>query len=224
MKVFPTRKVPIAYPLVLSFILATVGSLLSIHMDEFKNLVPLFMFWIFISLFHPRPQITFVASIFSYGISCSIYGIASFMITFSSYALSNATFKPTYDFLALFSSLLQTILIWIIFKSKRLNNGIHFLLSASCINIATILSLIFISLTTYFKKYHLLGLLSVFFTFAFLIYWWQAQITKAYRRRLELRELESLRTEVSELNIKITKLTEENEKQIGRASCRERVL
>ena len=44
---------------------------------------------------------------------------------------------------------------------------------------------------------------TITFTLTFLIYWWQAQITKTYRRSLEQRELESIRTENAELKIKL---------------------
>ena len=50
---------------------------------------------------------------------------------------------------------------------------------------------------------------------AFIIYWWQAQITKSYRRALQLRELESLRTELQEKDKLIANLTTQNE-QLGR--------
>ena len=49
-------------------------------------------------------------------------------------------------------------------------------------------------------------------TLAFLIYWWQAQITKAYRRSLELRELESLRTEMAELKLKFQEVVDEKDR------------
>ncbi|MBQ2901218.1 MAG: HAMP domain-containing histidine kinase [Agathobacter sp.] len=69
----------------------------------------------------------------------------------------------------------------------------------------------------------LFGISTTTLALAFLIYWWQAQITKSYRRSIELRELESLRTEVAELNLKIQKLSEDNEK-LARITHRDNTL
>ena len=67
------------------------------------------------------------------------------------------------------------------------------------------------------------ALVAIHFVLAFLIYWWQAQITKAYRRSLELRELESMRTEMAELKIKMQELTDENER-LARITHRDNTL
>ena len=75
----------------------------------------------------------------------------------------------------------------------------------------------------YTDRIYSLAFFSIIPTLAFLIYWWQAQITKAYRRSLELRELESMRTEMAELKIKMQELTDENER-LARITHRDNTL
>lgn len=127
------------------------------------------------------------------------------------------------------AGILQGILVKLLFSFKRLHNGMPFLFSTFSINIATSICLLLVgymssiaSNETTFKTKCII-FLAIFVTLAFLIYWWQAQITKAYRRKLELRELESLRTEVAELNLLVGKLTEENEK-LARITHRDNTL
>lgn len=52
-------------------------------------------------------------------------------------------------------------------------------------------------------------------TLAALIFWWQAQLTKSYLRKLQLLELESLRKELEETSREIAHLKKQNE-ELGR--------
>lgn len=207
----------------LSFVFAASGCFLTLYSPELKYILPLLLFIISVIYVYPHPQRAFVVSTFAFGISHIIHGIASFIISFVIFSFYGIQHAFSYNWLAVFAIFLQATLIYVLFKVKRLKGGIRFLLTDIYINFTTVLCLFFISLTTYFKEYRLIGLLSVFVTFAFLIYWWQAQITKAYRRKLELRELESLRTEVTELNLLIDKLTKENER-LARITHRDNTL
>ena len=73
------------------------------------------------------------------------------------------------------------------------------------------LALLFLAYINSEQRFYF-GITCIILTLAFLIYWWQAQITKAYRRSLELRELESLRTELQEKNATMMRVMEENER------------
>lgn len=134
--------------------------------------------------------------------------------------------------LALATGLIQIYLTHKFFCIKRYKNGISFLSTSISLNIATILCLSFICLTIYMSSnissihHSTIGNLFIIastLSLAFLIYWWQAQIRKSYRRSLELRELESLRTEVAELNLLIQKLSEDNER-LARITHRDNTL
>ncbi len=73
-----------------------------------------------------------------------------------------------------------------------------------------IISFIDISQYLFLRKYLFLSLL-IIATIPALIYWWQRQLTKYYKRNLELRELESLRAENAELIKENKKLKEQNQ-------------
>ncbi|MBQ3559405.1 MAG: HAMP domain-containing histidine kinase [Agathobacter sp.] len=130
---------------------------------------------------------------------------------------------------AIISGFLQGLLIKGLFSIKRFRKGMPFLFTTPFTNFSTFLFLLLIgylsmpspSEITY--EIELFSLILFLAILACLIYWWQAQITKSYRRSLELRELESLRTEVAELNLKIQKLSEDNEK-LARITHRDNTL
>ena len=108
-----------------------------------------------------------------------------------------------------------------LFRIKRFQKGMPFLFSTHFINIATSMCLVLIAFLIYIQSNlpnYTLQILTPFLfviALAFIIYWWQAQITKSYRRALQLRELESLRTELQEKDKLIANLTTQNE-QLGR--------
>lgn len=187
---------------------------LGIYFVEIKYIVPLLLIWLCISVYSTKPQVSFVSCSISYGISYSLYAIISFIICFIVFLIYGSAPIVPYFLIATFSSLMHTIAIILLLRINRFKNGMSFLLSTPAINIATILCLFFVSLLIYvcMNEQFRLGFLSCTFLLAFLIYWWQAQITKAYRRNLELRELESLRTELQEKNATMMRVMQENER------------
>lgn len=201
---------------ILFSILAIILSILTTHLDlyfvEIKFLLPLLFLWIVLSFLSNKPQMSFVAIIISFGISYSTYALTSLLIDIISYTLFNHFFS--YFILSIIAGILQYMLLFSLLRVKRFRNSLSTLLTLPIINLATIFCLVFIFILVYARLNSSLTLAAISFTFllAFLIYWWQAQITKSYRRNLELRELESLRTELQEKNATIVKVMEENER------------
>lgn len=198
----------------IALVLAILTHFLGIYIIEIKYFVPIILIGIIMGIFSDKPQLSFIASIISFFASCCLHGISSFIISFLTFLISNGTPLLSYPTLAILSGLLQCILVLSIFNIKRLKNGMMFLSKTSSINVMTVLCLLFFIIITYARVFNLfnLAILVCVFLLAFLIYWWQAQITKSYRRSLELRELESLRTELQEKNATIVKVMEENER------------
>lgn len=97
-----------------------------------------------------------------------------------------------------------------------------FLYSTKLLNLGTILCLFFLNLLTYMQTSNtshlstdtLYSILLVI-ALAALIFWWQAQLTKSYLRKLQLLELESLRKELEETSREIAHLKKQNE-ELGR--------
>lgn len=197
---------------VFSVILSLLAHYLDIYFVEIKYILPLLLLWFAISISTLKPQVSFIGLTFSFCLSFCIHAAASLLIDFIVFIISGL-FVP-YNFLSIFASTVQAFFVKRILQIKRFQSGIRTLFSTNKLNFLTILCLIFISFVIYVRlnETYYIGLVSFILTLAFLIYWWQAQITKSYRRSLELRELESLRTELAEKNADIQKIMKENER------------
>ncbi len=211
LKTAPTNKSKLVFSLS-SALLSLLCYNIEPYLFEAKYILPLLSLWIIISFISAKPQIAFISSTISFCISFCIYALASFAIDCILFAILDDF--PSYILLAFSSGFLEAILVKIYFSTKRFNGKTSFIFSVKAINFATILSLTFISLTFFFeyKSFFYIGFASFIFTLAFLIYWWQVQITKSYRRSLEQREMESLRTELQEKNMTMIKVIEESER------------
>ena len=196
---------------------------------EFTYIIPILVFWLFTSLLTHHPQQCFIGSIVSFTISFSQHILISLVFTFILFPLfSNLNTFP-FTLLAILSSILQIYLCYLLCNTKRFKKGLLLISNQSYINIATVVctlwSYIFtLILSNYLHSTNqLIWIFICIVSLAFLIYWWQAQITKAYRRSLELRELESMRTEMTELKLLLLELTEENER-LARITHRDNTL
>ena len=202
------------YTIPISFVLALITYFLEQKIPALKYLIPVLLLWLVIVIFSNNITISFNISTFSFVINCSLYGLSSFFIAFISFIANKGVPVFSYTILATLSCLLQGLLIVVLLKIKRLQNGLLLLNKTPFINLSNILCLLFCIILT---QAHIQGLFAVALLtcpllLAFLIYWWQAQITKSYRRSLELRELESLRTELQEKNAAMMRVMEESER------------
>ena len=175
-------------------------------------------FWFIVSYLTTFPQQCFIAALTSFGISYGVYILVCFVLTLTLYPLfPNPTNFP-HVLLAIFSSLFQFLFIKMLFKTKRFQKGMPFLFKTPVANALTFIEILLISSSVYIAsnranlKVQILAFFLITFTLAFLIYWWQAQITKSYRRSLELREQESKRIADLEKDILLQKVLKENER------------
>ncbi len=202
-------------------ILTTLIFALKIYLTELTYILPIVLLWLILSTLTTRPQESFVATVVSFVISFCCHVLPSFIIAFIHYPLFNNYQEYPYVFLALLSSIIQFLLCTKLFKIPRLKKGMPFLLNTNTLNIATIFCLLFIAFLIYpsfgiFEdKLQVMFFISLFFALAFIIFWWQAQLIKAYKRRILLREIESLRTELEEKEEQIAVLSKQNE-DLGR--------
>ena len=219
-KFTPIRK---TFTILLSIIIIPIVYYLSTYVPGLIYATSLLLIYIFSFYLSGKVKFSVILTTISYCLSICLYGISSFTIDFITFAFFNHLLS--YTIFAILSSIFQILLVILIFRIKRFRNGFSFLFSTKIINIATFVCAILLSLLIYIyvENNFLLGFCSITFTLAFLIYWWQAQITKAYRRNLELRELESMRTEMAELKLKMQELTKENER-LARITHRDNTL
>lgn len=212
---------------IISISLSFISYFFYIHFKGLNYALPLFILWIIISIRNLRPQASFIAISISYIISYSTHAVLSFIIS-----LLVAPYVDSYSHmpqLPLITGALQFIFIKEFITIKRFRKGLLSWNTLSFINIATTICLLFNALTLYLSLdfmnaiNNIISLVVIFFSLAFLIYWWQAQITKAYRRNLELRELESMRTEMAELKKQMEELKAENDR-LARITHRDNTL
>lgn len=202
----------------LSIFLTILAYITNLYYPTFRYAFPLLALWLVTSLLSHNPQISFIITTISFGLSFGLHVISGTIGLIFLFPWFNKFSDFPFVLLAILSSLLQITLTIGLFRLKRFRNGIPFLTHSFSINIATIICLFSCGCAGYmiFNYKHVTlrwgANLLFILTLAFLIYWWQAQITKAYRRSLELRELESLRTEMAELKLKFQEVVDEKDR------------
>ena len=205
-KSLPIFKYSFRITIFLSCIFAISASFFNLYTPSLRYIFPIIAFWIITSLQNLNPKASFTAITISFTLSFYINALSNvILITIFLPFFREST---NYILLALLTGILQSIIILKLFSLKRFRKGIPFLSSTTHSNVAMFLCLIIIGFSVYMTTEHttfqqrlLFSFTVIIFLFvlAFLIYWWQAQITKAYRRNLELRELESIRMQLAEV-------------------------
>lgn len=184
-------------------------------------IISLLIQWCYLGLITSQPHNSFIVNIIGFALSYIIYALSGivcliFLIPF--YHINFMYFTDIFSFLSGITSLFLTSRL---FKIKRFKKGMNFLISTSFLNLATLLSLLLILFLTYIQNNNLSFRMKeitpyIFISaFAFLIHWWQAQITKSYKHSLMIREIDSLRVEVEEKDAAIALLKAQNE-ELGR--------
>lgn len=220
-------RISLVHHILLSTSLTIISCFLEINYRELNYILPLLLFWLIMCIYHPHPQTTFIICTISFTICLCIFAITNLLSVIILLPLFRQ--HPNHTIIALIAGIIHSVLIKGLLSTKRFCKGLSILLASSFVNLTTLLCLFVIGGNLYISldyKSNLtknIGLFSFIISLAFLIYWWQAQITKAYRRNLELRELESMRTEMAELKLKMQELTDENER-LARITHRDNTL
>lgn len=202
----------------LLFTLTIISLFLNYQHPQLSYFIPFLIFWIIVSYYTNQPQRNFVTTVLAFTISFCLHCFFSLIVLLALCIIFTNKNDFPFTLLAIMSTILHISMLSALFKNKRFRKGMPFLIKNNSLNFATIISLLVIMLTFYFSgnypnsSIRNLALIISLFTLAFLIYWWQAQITKSYRRSLEKRELESLRTEGLEKDAIIEKLMADNDR------------
>lgn len=205
------------YPILLTYFSYSIDS----SKDYLTYIIPILSLWTIVTFITHQPKTTFVASFLSFGLCYSLFTISTFislLVLFPFYP-NKETFP--FDIYIILSAILLILLTGIIFRKKRFKKGMPFLFSIKQLNIATVICLLVVICLTFrfFTPVNLKTRLATAFflslSLAFLIHWWQAQITKAYKQSLIMRELDSLRIEVEEKDKELKLLKQQNE-ELGR--------
>ena len=188
----------------------------------FTNFILSIIFWILFNFDSKLPKTTLLASILSFSTSYGVFLVSGLFLLTLSAPFRHLSFNiPYYCFLFLIG-IFETIFIWGLFHIKRFRNGLPFLYNSKFSNLGTLLCLCVFTAITYIQAFEVPQLWPyTLFTFLLiialtaLIFWWQAQLTKSYLRKLQLLELESLRKELEETSREMAHLKKQNE-ELGR--------
>lgn len=208
--------------------LVLISLILKLFLPEAVYIIPLLLLWLLISNYS-QPIISFTTTTFSFSINYALHIICSLITMIFIHPLRITNENLRYSILALATAFLQLFVITKFLSCKRLRKGLT-LTPANFIQPATTCTALFLlAFITYIpsERYNFYLQASVIvillLTLAFLIYWWQAQIKKAYLRKLEIQELESTRTAMAELKLLNKQLVEDNTR-LSRISHRDNTL
>ena len=183
----------------------------------------LFTWYLIFVLIYLRNKIltTITISILSFGLSYLSISISGYIICIFAIPFINSVilYKPIFIFLG---GILQNILIYLLFRIKRLRNGMPFLVNNPIINWGVCLGSTLIFYHIYLRKitYQMLSikivtmLLIPLLAIALLI-WWRHKITQSYVEKLRVDEVELLYKEISDKDLEIEKLHAHNEQLSG---------
>ncbi|MCI5823084.1 MAG: hypothetical protein MR010_08660 [Lachnospiraceae bacterium] len=206
------------YLLVLLFSVETI--LLKQYIPEVSYFVPALSFSLVILLLSTMSvSYCFCSTLLSYGINLFIYEVLLLLVATVFSPLHLPQHQSWVSVIMICVSFLQPCLLYLFFHSHRFQNSFIFLRKQQVINIGSILSLFAICILTHEQmtdfslSYVRLMRMFMLLLFAFiLVLWWRAQITKSYRERLRVLEVESLRTSQTEQQTYIKQLEEQNER------------
>lgn len=166
--------------------------------------------------------ISLCTSIISFCISYLALSIACFIlsIAYAPFSRNLSSFPSIYFILT--TGVIQTILIYLLFKIKRLKNGMPFLIRLNLINIGIFLCIVIIIYNIFIRKiaptffpFNLIAMTLIIICLSILFIWWRQKITQSYVEKLRVSEVESLYKEISDKDLEIEKLRASNDQLAG---------
>lgn len=167
-------------------------------------------------------KIQLTLSLLSFTISLSVnfifLAISGVFIGFALLPFFYGNYNLPYALIQISGGLLELLLIFLLFKIKRLRRGMPFLYQIGSSATGFILSCFILLIVTIISFYdsipdmQFLFLLIALFLIGLLLYcWWRFRITRDYREKLRQAELKALQNELIEKDNRIRKLEENND-------------
>ena len=215
----PFKKMHIKY-LVCSLLLCLETIFLKFFYPESSIIASAFSLTILTLVLFKLPiSISLSISTISYCINLLIYEILSFFAVIIVYPIHTHIGTKELDIINVIVSSFCPVILYIILKNKRIRNSSHLFLNLTVRNISFSLSLFALCIITFeqissytFSMYRIFRIVLIILITFVLVLWWRAQITKSYRERLRVLEVESLRTSQTEQQTYIKQLEEQNER------------
>lgn len=204
------------------FILTLITILCRIYTPSLMLSLPLVTYWLLLCIFQRNPKLAFVTCTVSFTLCYGALGVSCFIVIPLLKLLRHSLSAYATESIICISGIMQTILVILIFRIKRLKNGMPYLYNTNVINLGILLGIIVISSITFIQTHPTMSLIGksvsiliISFSLIGILHWWRSQLTKAYRKRLAQLELESLRTELDQKTALLKKIEVQNE-EMGR--------
>lgn len=169
-----------------------------------------------------KTSIALVISLISFSLSILCLAISGFLLCIINIPFINEAQSIDSLPYILTGGIIQYILLKLLFKIKRLQNGMPFLLNTSFLSFGSTLCLIIIiyifiavALDPKYFPTNLVVMLSLLLLAIALLIWWRHKITQSYVEKLRVDEVELLYKEISDKDLEIEKLHAHNEQLSG---------
>lgn len=212
--IYKTRKI---FFLISAILLSFLTYILRKSLPAASDIIPVTFLWIILCLMTSSPKISYVAAILSFGISYGIFVVSSSILLLIFMPIYYPAIDFSYNLFMALAGILGVFLLSQLFRIKRFYNGMTFLYTARAANLGMITCFFCMLVLSYMHSENTPALaltiilpLFLISSTILLIYWWQSQLAKAYRRKLQALELESLRNELQEKIMLLDKLKREN--------------
>lgn len=187
------------------------------NIPAISDVIPIILLWIVLSLLTSSPKISYIASLISFAISYGIFVVSSSIVLLIFMPLYYQADHFPYILFMIIAGMLGSFFIIRLLKIRRFHNGMTFLSNTRFANLGMFICLFCMLILSYIYSNHtpspeLATILHLLFgaSIIILICWWQSQLTKSYRNKLQALELESLRSELHEKMLLLDKLQKEN--------------
>lgn len=191
---------------------------------EVKNFIFIFPAIIFFNTFilshfaKKTISLSLITLVISEGIHYILFLLVAFIIALVAAPFFYGRYDLPYVAIQISGGLIELLLLFLLFKIKRLRRGMPFLYQIGSSATGFILSCFILLIVTIISFYdsipdmQFLFLLIALFLIGLLLYcWWRFRITRDYREKLRQAELKALQNELKEKDNRIRELEENND-------------
>ena len=216
-RVSTPKKVYRLFSIMLSLLLGFGTFFLKISAPELSYIVPTLIFTLLIDVFISASHLLFPFILIC--INFVTFEIFSLVLSVVIVPLSPNWSDAQMDLLIVLFSIMYSVFIIFIFKFTHIKNSLYNLTFNRFINIGTMLSLVSVLIYTtmqlvssdHLKIYRICALITPPLLIL-LLYWWRSQITRTYREKLRILEMETLRATQREQEQYIAQLEADNQR------------
>lgn len=193
--------------------------LLRIYIPQLSILFMVLLFAFYMNIiFKLSYNLSLIVSIISFGITYFTFTLSTILISVVGYYVFSIESKyPPNVVIMLISCITQFIITFILFRVKRLKNGMPFLHDYGSKDIIVYISVLLLLTTSFFcvqNNARLIFIIPFFFSLLCgisLFFWWRSSIKKKYIEKITSREIEELQKIIAECNIQIEQLRYHND-------------